>query len=328
MNYWTKSPGTGGSVVSEEDFVVEEIPLKKFLVKFQRSSSGVTPVTGPYSLYLLKKRGLTTKEALGIIAKKYSLNRKDIGYAGLKDKFAATTQYITIKGKAESFKDENIELSFIMPCQPFMSVGELEGNNFCITLRNCKKPENIQKIISELEKRGMPNYFGAQRFGVHKDNDRIGLLLLKREFNDALALINRNYHKDYRSVRAIDKKILKFFIHSYQSSIFNRVLDSYIAKNSKPLFDNIPLVGFGTKLRNDFAGHETKKILDSDSIGPESFRLDNLGMACTGGMRPAFVDVKNIKYIAGSNIISLEFFLPKGSYATVLVREVVKDGRI
>src|SRR3989338_936985 len=103
--YWTKSPGTGGKVEREEDFVVEEIPLKKFLAKFSRDSSGVSPIKGPYSLVLLKKKGMTTKDVIDFISRKLSIRKEDIGYAGLKDKFAVTSQYMTIKGAIDDIRD-------------------------------------------------------------------------------------------------------------------------------------------------------------------------------------------------------------------------------
>ncbi len=344
MTYWTKSPGTGGKIKSEEDFLVDEVPMKKFLVKFQRTSSGVSPVSGPYFLYLLKKKGRTTKDALVSIAKKLDINKNDIGYAGLKDKFATTSQYITLKKKVEGFKTNDLELSLTSPCGNMMSIGELEGNKFTITLHGCKNPKNVEKTSKELQKRGMPNYFGPQRFGVNKDNHKIGRMLLKRD-DKALSRINKNYKKKYTSLKSIDKKVLKFFIHAYQSFVFNRVLDEYVKKNTKPWYESFPIAGFDTKLKSDFAGKETKRILEADGLTPESFRINELGLTCVGSVRSAFVDVKNIRCEISKNIrlskaqpmlvlntkpniIVLEFELPKGSYATVLIREVVKDGRI
>ena len=64
MKYWTKTPGTGGKVLSEDDFVVSELPAKKFLTKYERKNGRVSPVSGPFFLYRLKKRGMTTKAAV------------------------------------------------------------------------------------------------------------------------------------------------------------------------------------------------------------------------------------------------------------------------
>ena len=65
---WTKSPGTGGAIGSQEDFVVEELPSKKYFIKFTHSG-GVKNIGGPYTLALLTKKGMTTKDALKFLQK-------------------------------------------------------------------------------------------------------------------------------------------------------------------------------------------------------------------------------------------------------------------
>lgn len=310
--YWTKSPGTGGSIRSEEDFIVEEVPLKKFFIKFTRSKSGVIPVTGPYHLYLLKKKGLTTRDAIKRIEQKLGIAP---GYAGLKDKFAVTSQYITLKKKVPNYEDDKLSLAYVAPCLYSMAIGELEGNNFTIKLRGCKAVKNAKKIIGELESRGVPNYFGVQRFS--ENNDKIGLLILKRKFPEALTLINKSYHKKFSSLKAVDKKILKFLIHAYQSRLFNRMLDKYVERG-KAFSGVLPIIGFNTK-----PTVELKNIMEKDSISPEDFRISELGMTVTGSERRAFVKTK-ISYEISRSTLVLKFFLPKGSYATEVVRQIAK----
>lgn len=314
MKYWTKSAGAGGSVRKEEDFVVEEIPLRKFFVKFARGNSSVAPVSGPYSLAVLKKKGVSTHEALQPIRRKFRLKKDDIGYAGLKDKFAVTSQYITIRGKIEDFKTDKTELSFVGYTDKMMQVGGLEGNKFVITLHRCNAV-NAEKVISELKARGMPNYFGMQRFGKYADNHIIGRLILKGGYKDALELINKR-----------NKKILKFYIHAYQSHIFNKVLDTYISMHTEPFFGKFPIVGYNSKL-SGHAGKMTRKLLSSDGLSTNDFAIRELNLRCDGSVREAFIKIKEINYNIKADALVLSFTLPKGSYATVLIREVVKDGR-
>ena len=92
--YWTKTGGTHGKIEKPEDFVVNEIIEKKFLQSFERTGKGVRKITGPYTLFLLRKREMTTHSAIEKVSGEFGLNVKEIGYAGLKDRFAVTSQYI------------------------------------------------------------------------------------------------------------------------------------------------------------------------------------------------------------------------------------------
>ncbi len=295
--YYTKSPGTGGKTETEDDFIVEEI---QNFPKFLRTRQGIKPMSGPYTLFLLTKRNMTTEEAVKFLEKKFG----PVGYAGLKDKFAVTSQYVTIKG-GRNIKTKNLQLKKIGSLNRPIQVGELIGNKFRITLKNCKHPENMEKLAKELKI--MPNYFGPQRFS--RSNIETGKKILKRKVR-------------------IDKKRAKFLINAYQSRIFNSVLSEYVRKHGRPTFGKFPIPGFGTKLRSSFADKETKKLLKAEGIKLKDFQISESRLCCDGSERHAFVKVKSLTYKINGNIIVMEFELPKGSYATVLIKEVTKNQKI
>src|SRR3989344_6845243 len=96
---------------TNEDFVVRDVISDKFLRKFSRTSSGVSRIDGPYSVYIMKKSGENTKDAIRKIKERTG---KEVGYAGLKDRNAVTYQYITLKdADFESMDMGNITLSFV-----------------------------------------------------------------------------------------------------------------------------------------------------------------------------------------------------------------------
>ncbi|MBS3051470.1 MAG: tRNA pseudouridine(13) synthase TruD [Candidatus Aenigmarchaeota archaeon] len=319
---WTKSPGTGGAIGSQEDFVVEELPSKKYFIKFTHSG-GVKNIGGPYTLALLTKKGMTTKDALKFLQKELGMQKDNIGYAGLKDKFAVTSQYVTIRGKAKEIEHENIRLKIAGYTDKMMQIGDLEGNRFTITLRDCKNPDNVSALAKELASRGLPNYFGPQRFGRHGDNHLVGKLVMKEQ-GAALRLINERNGRNFRHLGEIGKKTLKFYIHAYQSFLFNRLLDKYISLKSSPLSGRFPIVGYGTNLKNDFAGRELRKMLKKDGITTEDFSIRSLNITCVGSQREAFVKPSNLEHRIEGKALVLSFTLPKGSYATVLIREITK----
>lgn len=163
-----------------EDFIVEEILEPKLSQE------------GKYSLYKLEKTSLDTLEAKRIIIKKYKIPYPDIGVAGLKDKHAKTSQYITINsrnGKGYNFQEKNIKLSFLGYVDQPLRSGDLEKNRFTITVRALKKGEldKVKKNINEVKQFGVPNYFDSQRFGSLKGtNDFVAKYLIFDDFENGL----------------------------------------------------------------------------------------------------------------------------------------------
>ncbi|MEM7819427.1 MAG: tRNA pseudouridine(13) synthase TruD [Candidatus Aenigmatarchaeota archaeon] len=312
-------------ILSPEDFVVKEIINKKFFKKFSRTRHGIEKIKGPYTLFLMKKRNITTIQAIKKIAKELNINEKEIGYAGLKDKFAVAYQYITIKNiDLEKLLLGNIELNKIGYTNNMISIGDLIGNEFDITLHNCNNIRNLENAIENIIKNGLPNYFGPQRFGTNKNNHIIGRYLIKRDFSNAISIINKNYRKKIDNIKNINKKMLKFFIHAYQSWIFNETIKRYIEKNKTPLFRDVPIFGYDTKLKNNKIDKIIKNIIVEEKINQYDFKIPELKICCLGSKRKAFIKLSNISYKIEKNNIKLNFTLPKGSYATVLLNEIIK----
>src|SRR3989338_7594085 len=189
--YWTKSKGIKGMLKSPEDFVVKERIGAEFFSRFRRGKN-VEMSEGKYSLCLLTKKGMTTEEAVEKVARRLSIPGKNISYAGLKDKFSVSSQYITIKGQANDMDGDGLKLEFIQFTDKKISVGDLKSNLFETSL--CCNPEKIGEALDELKK-GFPNYFGLQRFGSGLNNHVIGKFLVERNFGGALELINNIYKR-------------------------------------------------------------------------------------------------------------------------------------
>ena len=309
LPYWTKSSGIKGVIKSEEDFIVKEIIHRKYFAKYV-TSGPVRKEKGKYNLFLLRKKGITTHHALKIISKKFGVSK--IGFAGLKDKHAITEQYITMLN-GNDFKERNIELIKVGTTDKMLSKGDLIGNEFTITLHDCKT-KNLPKIVEEINKKGVPNYFGPQRFGIRGDNHKIGKHIVKRNFEKALKMINRQYRKSYKELSQVGKERLKFFVNAYQSWLFNKMLAGYV-KKQKYFRGFLPLVGYYTK---------DAKIIKQISITRENFRINELKFSVKGGKRKAFIKTSIAYTIIIGNSAKLRFILPAGSYASVVLKEVCK----
>jgi len=321
--HWTRGEGIEGKIKKEEDFVVRETIDQKFLKRFRRTAKGVSHVSGKYHMFLLKKKGMTTPEAIEKLSRELKILKEDFGYAGLKDKFSISYQYMTVKTRIKPLKMRNLEISEIRRIDRPIHPGNLIGNEFMITLHCCKNPSRIFKVIEELKRRGIPNYFGEQRFGKNKTNHIIGKFLIKRKFKKALKLINKNCKRDYRDIREVPKKLLKFFLHSYQSFIFNETLNKYMEKNNEAFFSTVLVIGYDTELRKNKIENIIRDIIRKEDTRPEDFRIQELKLSCRGSERNLFIKIREIDCKIRKNV-GLRFFLPKGSYATVLLREICK----
>ncbi|HJJ92526.1 MAG TPA: tRNA pseudouridine(13) synthase TruD [Methanocorpusculum sp.] len=183
MNYYaTNIQGIGGVLRSiPQDFIVEELPVK---------FTG----TGPYLIVKLTKRAWEHQHAMREITKRLGISQKRIGWGGNKDRNAVTTQYISLykitKTELEKITIKDIILKPITYHQFNLNLGDLKGNQFEITLRNCepeKLSERITAITSDILSLGIPNYYGIQRFGALKPiTHRIGLHILRGEYESAI----------------------------------------------------------------------------------------------------------------------------------------------
>ena len=286
------------------DFIVEEI-------------TNIKPKTkGNFLILKIKKELLSTWELLNIISKKLNIPQNLIGYAGLKDKNATTTQYISIPlNKSRGFEDinsKNIQILDSFKYDKKIKIGDLEANRFKIILKDIK-PESLHIIyqtLSQIQKNGMPNYFGYQRFGKEYN------------FKQAKSIV-------YGEEVLNDKKLEKFLKLAYQSYFFNSWLAKRIEiskkEGSKKL---IPLQGdiFNLNDKNIITGLlPGRDIIRAKAKARQiEEKYDDMFIHDKGYRRDAWVIPKNIKnkFISDKNQLQLEFTLPKSSYATVLIENL------
>ncbi len=122
---------------------------------------------GEYALYRLKKRGLTTWDVLGEIARRLRLRQDAIGYGGLKDRHAVSYQFVTIpRGPKKDLRGQGWHLEYLGQVSFPMSKARLKGNLFEITVRQVElSEEELAREVEAVRQFGVPNYFDEQRFG-------------------------------------------------------------------------------------------------------------------------------------------------------------------
>lgn len=174
--------GVGGEIKRyDEDFIVEETPLYPACGE------------GTHTYFTIEKRGLTTLAAIRLIARALGRKSREIGYAGLKDAHAITRQRLSIE-HVEPDRVQTLDLGRVRVLSVErhtnkIKLGHLAGNRFIIKIRQPTPAPLAQaeRILGLLVGRGMPNYFGPQRFGSRGDNAVIGRAVLRDDYDEAIS---------------------------------------------------------------------------------------------------------------------------------------------
>ena len=327
---------------SARDFTVEEIPLYAFTGE------------GEHLVLQVRKKDMTTWEMLDAISNHVGIRRRDMGYAGLKDKHAMTIQYVSVmathKEKIKAFKHEKIKILSMTRHNNKIRVGHLKGNRFKIRL---KKVLGVQKnkldsVLKWIKNNGVPNYFGNQRFGNSGDNWIEGQKLIDG------------------TLKIRDKKKKEFLMGAYQSYLFNKWLSKRMELNlllekfteseaeqvmglpkgslkgtkAQPNFfklvegDTMMHYPYGRVFNVEDLNAEAERFLSKD-IAPAGLlagKKTKLSTATAGILeapyakeiplngtrRYAWIQVTEISknYVEEKAHYELSFVLPKGSYAT------------
>jgi tRNA(Glu) U13 pseudouridine synthase TruD len=128
-----------------------------------------------------------------------------------------------------------------------------------------------------------------------------------------------NQHDWIGALRCLPRKLLLLFVHAYQSYLWNKAAMLSAEKI-------LPIVGFGTEVKDDI----TKQILAEEALKPSDFVIRELPeVSAEGSERAVWADAKDLKvgqlepdeFFTGKKKVILEFFLPKGSYATEFIRQ-------
>ncbi|HAT7796877.1 TPA: tRNA pseudouridine(13) synthase TruD [Legionella pneumophila] len=332
---WPRAYGIPNSTATfklcPEDFQVNEL--------FEGQFSG----EGEHIVLKIEKKGLTTEEVVKSLARLINKPIKLISYAGLKDKQALTTQWLSIHAPGEVIEGiETLEAPGwkILECTRHnkkLRPGFLSGNHFTITLRNVSNETDLIHRIEQIKLKGVPNYFGEQRFG------RDGGNLIKAEE----ILVQGRKVKD---------RFLKgMYFSAARSWLYNLILSRRVKESSwnLPLLgDVIQLVGSNSVFVNDKSMDEQllQRIGEKDvsPASPLPGRSKNLvkgtalqiinevyaewsawldGLEKNGleeAWRANILYAEQIEYRINQGTVELSFVLPAGAYATVVLRELVQ----
>jgi tRNA pseudouridine13 synthase len=149
---------------------------------------------GNYLVIKVRKTNWDTINFARVLSNRLRISQKRIEYAGTKDKRAQTVQYYSIKNvdeelieRLESTNIKDCEIQVVGRTRRGLRLGDLKGNFFRIRVTDADADEEAVKAIQqELMEKGVPSYFGIQRFGtVRYITHIVGLHVLRRDYEEA-----------------------------------------------------------------------------------------------------------------------------------------------
>lgn len=392
-------PGVGGVIKQRpEDFFVQEIPL------YEPTGDG------DHVMAEIQKVGVSTFDACDYIARQLNVDRRDIGFAGMKDTQAVTRQIITLPyitpEQVMALKSDRISVLWASKHRNKIRLGHLSGNRFAIKIRDVDptKVVSLRPVLDTLAKRGVPNFFGEQRFGRRNNNDLLGAAFVRGDDKEVLRLFlgdprpgedkpdvfeARTYYmaadyekaikswprwagmerrvlarliktgNPYQAVMAIDMPVRRLWVTALQSRIFNEIVAQRIggidklingdmaykhengacffvehADAEQPRADAFeisatgPMVGRRLSMPRGQVREMEQALFDKYDIGPDDFRSSQRDRS-HGDRRPIRIQPKDTQLESGvdehGGYITVAFTLPAGAYATILMRELMRN---
>jgi tRNA pseudouridine13 synthase len=326
-------PGIGGQIKGEcADFVVEEIPAYE--------PSGV----GPHLYLWIEKRDLGHEFFVRQVAQRLGIRPGDVGTAGMKDRRAITRQWISVPDSVEPRVQElasnDLQVLKVARHTNKLKPGHLRGNHFTILIRGVADDAaaRAEPILALIQQQGLPNYYGEQRFGKEGETVQMGWSLLRGEASGrrspflrklALSAVQAQLFNDYLGRRLADG-LLRTVL---PGDVLAKWPVGGLFISTDPATDQSRLERrevipagpmFGKKMfpARDVAAERETALLREHHLALDSFR--GFGSLLDGTRRQNFVYVDNLRCGSHSAGLQLSFTLPAGSYATVLLREVMK----
>jgi tRNA pseudouridine13 synthase len=326
-------PGIGGRIKTEsEDFEVEEIPA------YQPSGEGDF-------LYLwVEKRDMGAEYFARQVAKRLGIPPAEVGTAGLKDRRAVTRQMVSVPtacaDRVGALDGDGIRVLSSSRHGNKLKPGHLHGNRFRILIRDAdpSAADRLDPILKRLDAEGLPNFYGAQRFGRDGETVKLGLAMLegtarppRSPFLRKLALSAAqsalfNHHLARRMTDGLMRRVLPGDVMAKWP--FGGLFVADDVPREQERFDRRETVHAGPMFgRKTFAaaGEEAAReeaTLADAGLARSSF--NGFGKLLQGTRRHDLVYLDGLSATVEPDGVRLTFTLPAGSYATVLLREVMK----
>ncbi|MFL5338690.1 MAG: tRNA pseudouridine(13) synthase TruD [Gemmataceae bacterium] len=327
-------PGIGGTIRRQpEDFEVEEIPA------YEPTGQG------DHLFLWVEKRGVGAEFFVRQISKRLGVPPADVGTAGLKDRHAVTRQWVSVPAAAEprlpQLDGDGIRVLQVSRHTNKLRPGHLRGNRFRILIRGADSEQTatVESILERIRSHGLPNFYGEQRFGRDGETSTLGLAMLRGESTDrrpgfflrklALSAAQSWLFNDYLG-RRLNEGLLRRVLAGdvmakwpaggmFVAEDVSREQERFDAREivtAGPMFGRKTFAAAGQAIEREAA------VLRDAGLTAANF--DGFGKLVQGTRRHNLVYIDDLAAAWEADGVRLTFKLPAGSYATVLLREVMK----
>ncbi len=212
----------------------------------------------------------------------------------------------------------------------------------------------VLELVGNPHPKEAPQVYEARKVFEKTLNPKEALELFPRKFvYERIVLKELLKGRSYlEALHALPKRILKIYVEAYQAYIFNEYvskrLENDIPPNvaiegdtvfSKGYYEKIvqkrklrckenillPLVGYATKLGKQLAHTMLREVIDKENISLSMFKIKELNMRIKGGLRKSPMIMHGLSYVCSESNLRIHFCLEKGMYATVFLREIMKN---
>lgn len=127
------------------------------------------------------------------------------------------------------------------------------------------------------------------------------------------------------ALRRLHKKLRQLLVHGYQSYLYNLTLSQMIEEELEIHNVQIPLFGYKSRFTEGRAGEIERSVLESEKMDFRNFKIASMPeLSPRGSYRLASLETEISYEVLDDGLIKFKFFLPKGNYATMIMREFMK----
>ncbi|HEX7030612.1 MAG TPA: tRNA pseudouridine(13) synthase TruD [Gammaproteobacteria bacterium] len=286
---------------------------------------------GPHVMLWIEKTGANTEWVARQLAKRVRCRPMDVGFSGMKDRHAVTRQWFSVPAPKADIDWQAIDIEGVQVLEAHahrrkLRRGAHRANRFVLTLRDVSGEDDLDERAEQVRMRGVPNYFGPQRFGREGDNvaravdgARGGVYLsAARSFLFNAVLAERVRRGDWNVLLPGEAVQLdgsgSFFVAEENDADLQRRLDEFDIHPSGPLWGKGELPS-----RDDAAALETGI---ANAMPELRDLLEKTGMRQE--RRALRLPVRELDVErADVNTVILRFALPPGAFATSVLREMI-----
>ncbi|OOF59435.1 tRNA pseudouridine(13) synthase TruD [Rodentibacter genomosp. 2] len=294
---------------------------------------------GEFVALKVRKTGCNTLFVGEKLAKFAGVSERNMGYAGLKDRQAITEQWFCLQMPGQETPDfsqfvlEGVEILEVTRHHRKIRTGSLQGNHFEILLRDAEETDELKMRLNCVANFGFPNYFTEQRFGRDGHN------------------LTQALRWEQGEIKVKDRKKRGFYLSAARSEIFNLIVAARIEQdlaqqilpndivqlngshswfkaddtedlnalqvrlNQQDILLTAPLIGEENPLASDIEN----VIVEQHNVFSPLMKQEKMKAA----RRPLLMQPQHFKWQFVEEGLKLAFYLPSGSYATALIRELV-----